>query len=410
MLSRVSTILAASGPALVSSVQFHQLDSDVVLDVTFTECQCSSVCSAREADNFNCDMCSTEGSCGGSEVQICRYPEDSTFEAQNWEDKMDYWWGEIEADATPQDFPNVGGLFSQSVQTSFDNGKDEMPEGRTKTTHSRGSMCKFELDITAESPYTGLLAAGKQEGLIRMGNTVDPESPDVGGGVTPGLGFKFARTGVRSGNLLARHSFEFAQGWNFFEKNMSNINPAPAFTPLKEKFQQPTQCAPQLGISDLARYSQDGSEHSTPLFPFKLFLVPNTEVQRENTTTQTALDDLMASIPVNTRLFSVYACEGPSEKDSLSRPTEGSVEEACGYPLKLGDVVTTSYCTTSKYGDERLHFRHQRIEEDWILRPEFFQKYDARSACGLEESDSISPTGAPPTCEKLAQEEVEVPM
>jgi len=62
----------------------------------------------------------------------------------------------------------------------------------------------------------------------------------------------------------------------------------------------------------------------------------------------------------------------------------------------LGEMVTTSECTTSAYGDAKLQFRHQRIEEDWALRPEFLEQYDATKACGAPATVTVD--GKPGTC------------
>ena len=45
-------------------------------------------------------------------------------------------------------------------------------------------------------------------------------------------------------------------------------------TLLVKKFNQASQCPGQVGLSDLAAYTQDGQKVGTPKFPFKLFLVP----------------------------------------------------------------------------------------------------------------------------------------
>jgi hypothetical protein len=73
------------------------------------------------------------------------------------------------------------------------------------------------------------------------------------------------------------------------------------------------------------------------------------------------VDDVLAdlaSFPVGTPLYSVYAC-GKGAGDAEMAPTTGGVEGACGDALLLGDLVTTTECTASKYGDEKFFIRHQ---------------------------------------------------
>ena len=44
---------------------------------------------------------------------------------------------------------------------------------------------------------------------------------------------------------------------------------------------------------------------------------------------------------------------------------------------ELGNMVVADGggCTTSKFGDEHLHFRHQRIEDDIKIKPEWANSY-----------------------------------
>merc|ERR1711953_1257532 len=144
---------------------------------------------------------------------------------------------------------------------------------------------------------------------------------------------------------------------------------------VEEKFSQVSQCAAQVGLSDLARYSQDGTKNYDPNFPFKLFLVPGPEVQMDEE--KKTIDEVhyaMAAWEVGTKIFTVWACE--SVLGDEMTPTQ-NVEASCGYPVLLGEMVTTSQCTTSAYGDAKLFFRHQRIEEDWAVKEEFFTRYNA---------------------------------
>ena len=63
-------------------------------------------------------------------------------------------------------------------------------------------------------------------------------------------------------------------------------------------------------------------------------------------------------IPKGTAIYSLKAHSEPAD-------TQGTV---------LGKIVVDE-CTTSKFGDERLFFQHQRIEEDIILRPDWKGAY-----------------------------------
>lgn len=350
------------------------------------ECKEDSKCDADLGTGFRCDTCKTKGSCGSwsplGRWDYCDYRPLTVpiFTSQSYSSKLDYYWSKVIANSTRYpEYPLLSNLPT-SIRTTFDNYRPEMPTGRQKMIHTTGSVCKVELDIK-NSPYTGILGNGVQKGLIRMGGALDPTL--MGPGLTPGLGFKFPRTGVPDGDFVMLYSLEWGDQWNFFLNNQStHLEPVggPALV-LVVKFREGTQCPYQVGISDLARYSQDGTEH-TPKFPFKLFMVPNTALKTgEGAHTVDAVHAELDAIPKGTTLYTTYACQEPAGDEM--KPTEDLSK--CGKPLLLGDVVTTSECTTSWYGDTSLHIRHQRIEEDWKLEPSYSKwgQYDAGKACNI---------------------------
>ena len=154
--------------------------------------------------------------------------------------------------------------------------------------------------------------------------------------------------------------------FDFFKYNFSNhISPAKAFKikVLEKKFRQASQCPGHVGISDMATWAQNGSKVAVPKFPFKLFMVPSAEVRGPDTPKD--VDDLMRefqSFQIGTKIMTVYAC-AKGNGDAENDPTAGGLEKACGEPFKMGDIVTTTECTTSAYGDKKFFFRHQLIEE-----------------------------------------------
>ena len=188
---------------------------------------------------------------------------------------MDILWNEIKKNTSrlPK-YPNPASAVTESVRTTFDNDRDIMPQGRVKVIHSVGVVCPFKISNAESSPFTGLFAPGEDVvGFLRMGSAADPVSNK---GITPGLGIKFPRSGHKSGNYVALHSLSLGQSWDFFAYNMSNHIAAPTDVVTKilaKKFQQASQCAPQVGLSDMASVKQDGTPVSDVSFPFKLFLV-----------------------------------------------------------------------------------------------------------------------------------------
>ena len=63
-------------------------------------------------------------------------------------------------------------------------------------------------------------------------------------------------------------------------------------------------------------------------------------------------------IPKGTAIYTLKAHADPYD-------TQGTI---------LGKIVVDG-CTTSKFGDERLFFQHQRIEEDIALKPDWKVAY-----------------------------------
>jgi len=360
-------------------------------------CKADSPCQARLGVGSQCDTCYTKDGCGTWSLSgrwgYCDYRV-STVESwtgNSVQFKTNYFWEKITRNSTRYpSFPLLSNVFS-SVITSFDNYRPEMPSGREKMIHTVGSVCQFGLEIQSSSPYTGLLGPGLQTGFIRMGSATDPGSD----GLTPGLGLKLPRTGVPDGDFVMLHTLASSSQWNFFLQNMSNhIAPATGVIAIvAKKFEEASQCPFQVGLSDLARYSQDGTEHAAPRFPFKLMMIANPAVQTGNS--GESIDAVHAEIdalPVGTMLYRVYAC-AEAAGDEM-RPADSLA--SCGKPALLGDLVTRSACTTSWYGDASLHIRHQRIEEDWLLEPDYMRQgsYDANQVCGKR----VVADGAPAKC------------
>lgn len=364
---------------------------------TISGCQCKDDCYARAGSGWKCDTCKTEDRCGKWSLtghwDYCDYSAQTvqSFISRSASSKQSYYWSNIVANKTRYPKYPLLSNFLTSVQTTFDNYRPEMPPKREKMIHTIGSVCQIKVAIGSSSPYTGLLAPGTHKGFIRLGGAVE-----FGDGLTPGLGFKFPRSGVHDGDWVSLYSLAFGDQWNFFGKNQSNhIAPGEGFTTvLVNKFEEASNCAVQIGLSDLARYSQSGRESNPPKFPFKLFLVANSNLKTgQGAETIDGVHAELDSIPQGSSLYSMYACR--TAKGDELEPTE-SLEESCGSPLFLGDIRTTSQCTTSWYGDKSFHIRHQRIEEDWLLDPSLMSMsgYSADVACDKRQELG----GAPPKC------------
>lgn len=366
---------------------------------TASGCECNSVCgTSRFIDGHTCDTCGTRSRCGRQSVtgrwDFCTFPVQDGFEAQSVSAKLRYYDTEIARDTNirvewPGSLDVLLRSFRSSVQTTFDNWLPQMPEGRDKHIHTVGSVCGVDFEVERGSPYTGLLSSGTHKGYIRIGPASKPE-----GGLTPGVGFKFPRSGVPSGDFVAMHSTDNGQSYNFFATNISN-HVAPASGPLvllARKFEEATICSTQVGLSDFARYSSDGRE-SQPNFPFKLFFVPTAASQKgDQEKTIEELTAEFASWSVGTTLLDVYGCDTATTHETEA---PGNLERHCGGQVYLGKIKINSRCTLSAYGDKKLHIRHQRVEEDWAVKPAF--KQTGQEACGRSDRDWRA--GSPERCE-----------
>ena len=66
-------------------------------------------------------------------------------------------------------------------------------------------------------------------------------------------------------------------------------------------------------------------------------------------------------IPIGTVLYQLIGHRTPYDYEGL---------------VTLGDLVTTDKCVTSFYGDTKLNFKHQYLNEDRELMPEWSLNYD----------------------------------
>ncbi len=246
-------------------------------------------------------------------------------------------------------YPSIAGLFTESVQTSFDDQMDWFPDGRKKFIHSIGAVCRFSFLADAASPYTGVFAAGaKTPGLIRMGSALPVT---LASGVVPGVGVKFLRANVASGNFVALHTLDPLPGnsYNFFERNLTNHIPAPDTTATKvliQKFQQASQCATQVGLSDICAFGPNGEKVVQPVFPYQIFMRSPVQLPAAPCS-QADLQTRLAGIAADTRLFDLWAYDSPAAA-------------AAGHARALGTITTQAACVNSRFGDEQLFFKHQR--------------------------------------------------
>jgi len=129
---------------------------------------------------------------------------------------------------------------------------------------------------------------------------------------------------------------------------------------LEENFLTATDYAPFIGLSNAAKYDENGNAASNMGFPFRLHFHPNTTLHNSLPDKYTGVEyetQLSKLIKVGQHLYDVYA-QGTPMKEDLSL---------------IGKIIAKSVPTTSKFSDESLFFQHTRFEDDLKTYPSWNQ-------------------------------------
>lgn len=278
-------------------------------------------------------------------------------------EKMGKLWEKITEDTTPNGYFSsleTGKILLKSLKPTFNHYGDQLPNGRKKRIHSEGVIAKATFKTTPENPYTGMLQTGSVNTLIRLSAAAlyKPEKSkpeEAWENFVPGMSWKFLRSNDFSRNTVAMFNTEGQYSWNFFAHNFTNSFSIEKKekTPLAKRFlarrfAMNHKHISSIGISDLARYNEEGGRIHNAKYPYRLILHPNPDVRAMFTDNFTRdYKEVLMEIPANTKIWDVYAQEN------------ADCEE-----IKIGEIITQTQFTTSKFADKDLFFRHQRIYED----------------------------------------------
>lgn len=281
--------------------------------------------------------------------------------------KMQYLWDEITRDNNSWNFPSameMAKIFIETMDPTFTTPGDAMKDwgywrGK-KYIHAVGVTGRVKFQPVSGSPYTGIFK-GANLGLIRLSSATQP-TPD--GKLGPGMGLKFLRDGIDSANLVAMYRVDGQPGdWNFFANSFETTIPDSQDTGVRllaRKFSSATDFVQSCGLSDFAAFDQTGQAPSRNVFPFKLRFQPSSAVhtmfpkELQNGNAMAYMDQLK-SVPANTTLYDVYAWD--------ASPQLGGTEK------KIGSLQLDGKLVSSRWGDEHLFFRHQKLSDDIKLRP-----------------------------------------
>ena len=318
------------------------------------------------------------------------------YESWTAEEKFLFWEGALEeellgnSDKSPVEqsgaFPSTAGklqfLTTDNFSPTFEHFRDDLPYAHEKRIRSVGGVGLVTWHPTpniSNNPYTGFFETGTPYALIRLSYT----SPSDVTGTTPGLSLKLFRDGIPSSSMLAMESLEGQTSGNFFEYDFSN-HLAPAMTTLLRyvghRFSQYSCPSTRTGLSEIALstdaivnmnpYQQVQRSSSSPInFPFRVIFRPNPTLTQQFAShpPDGSLFDMLTAIDVGTTLYDVFAV-----------PDAESEEE-----IHVGNLELTRKLQPSVLGDTFIFFRHQKVEEDYVLRPQYNVQDAGTPSCPL---------------------------
>lgn len=305
-------------------------------------------------------------------------------------EKLSLLWNEISKDQTSFGFYSgfeVAKIFLSDLSVTFNHKGDVLPINRKKLIHTTGNIAKAEWISTGDHPYTGIFT-GSTNMLLRfsIAKKIDSSKKSADGALgnfAPGISLKFLRDGTDSANLVAMFSTGGQSSWNPFKNDFTNNfslgNPSLAEKALATKFSSVTNNISAVGLKDMAQYGQDGKKIENIKFPFKLIFRPASDVNSKFSDEYTEyFTEQLLKINPDTVLYNIYAIDSP------------------GCPeVKIGKIVTKTNLIKSKFGDEKLFFRHGLIDDDdagkdWAQYRDYFsffggatpaKKPQAKSSC-----------------------------
>jgi hypothetical protein len=291
--------------------------------------------------------------------------------------------------------PTVCPFFNQS----FDATADEFGPNSTrqKVVHRVGVVAKVAYESVGNHPYTGVFksGSGKTDAIIRtgFGGTSDPGAPQ---NRSNSQAIKIFRNGRESANLLLMTDFIGHSNWNYFEAVESThvIDLPQGVKDLIKNFQESSPYASRVGTYQVAKYDADGVESKNPKFPYRLFFTPNQKFAKLFPRTKEEMEKSglcdngfsrdpfgvqcymslpgWKQIPVGSVIMNVVAQEEPTDT-------------ADKFQI-IGKIILKSQYSQNLYGDAKLFFRHNRMEDDEELRPEWRPFLQKESANGDAES------------------------
>eukprot|EP00347_Sterkiella_histriomuscorum_P007493 403348710 len=305
------------------------------------------------------------------------------YQTKSAAEKQSLIWQQVTADNTSNGWygaTGIAALFVEDMRPSLQYESDTMPTSwlgkRVKYIHSVGAVAQVKfVPVANNEGYTGIFETGCEHAIIRMSSAIQPDTTktkaeQANGNLAPGFGLKFLVDGQPSKNIVTVTVHQ--DSWNFFKNDFQNGIPIPP-EPLKSKLKTATEYIHHMGTGDISKHHTDGTVIENPQFPYLLVFSPPDELRTKFSDDYTKyFTEQLETIPAGTTLYKVMA-----------------VKESGAPRVHIGDIITTSEVTRSKYGDTTLFFKHQNPEEDVAVHPEW---KDALNSGSVQASQ---PAGCP---------------
>jgi len=348
--------------------------------LTFNGCQCKDECRLNFAVDCNAGRwCHVDRNCQGSRLGLVgRYDycelKDGIARALSATPRWESLVNNLYRITTPHAYYGglkvATGVRGESMLDTMTMEQDVFFYPREKYVRPVGVVAPVKFVSNGQHPYTGVFK-GNELGIVRLSLSLEPNEKN---GFAPGIALKFFREGQPSANILGFTSFigQNCSENNFFKYNMyTNVPPAEGLSTLvPKKFKQVSSCTQMVGTSDAA----DDFNGQTPVFPFDVAFQGVQSVDF-------SCGDLgakgwanMAKLAKGTRLFDLFAKSSPTAEFE-----------------PIGHVDLLDKLTTSSFGDEQLFFRHQRMEEDFQIHPEWLDAIDSKMDCGTSKASTTPP-------------------
>lgn len=392
---------------------------------TTNGCLCDTNCWGHESDCYAFERCITSVSAldDGDDDKcrllpndpplICSFePPKPSYQNQTAQAKLDYLWSRIittsNASAPIRDDPidALTKMTQQSFVTTYELQSDEQPPGRPKTAYEHGgavAKVTFRVATTDENdkpihPFTGLLATGSETCLLRI-STIIPLPVTR---PTPGISLKCLVDYEPSVNFVGLVRSEGIDTYDLFRNNFSSQVPPTHEDILQDQslatlrfrlfsdkvIMQTTRCPPMVGLSEWALLGMDNI--SQVVIPYGMVFTANDALEAAFVD-RTDTDGDGSADPFDSETLMTFLEEFPLTNTSLFT-IHGRKNPGDDYNIPIGSLVLQTPFTRSSYADEQLFFKHQYMEQDFRLRPDWLDKIDSMEACGVPNVSTTPPS------------------